>query len=112
MVSATLLEKKVSVLVFEKKCVMFASTLGSVSEYHRSVFKYNYKFPLFLMQKYHPSRVLTIVYQPFAFGTLAILAYNEAKINTRLRNLFGYTVYFFGILALLIVNPLHLFLKL
>ncbi|XP_058734831.1 equilibrative nucleotide transporter 3-like [Vicia villosa] len=59
---------------------------------------------IYLFPKYHPSRVLTIVYQPFAFGTLAILAYNEAKINTRLRNLFGYTVYFFGILALLILD--------
>lgn len=61
------------------------------------------------MQKYHPSRVLTIVYQPFVFGTQAILAYNEAKISTRIRNLFGYTVVFFGILAVLIVNPVHLF---
>jgi equilibrative nucleoside transporter 1/2/3 len=60
------------------------------------------------VQKYHPSRVLTIVYQPFAFVTIAILAYNEAKINTRLRNLFGYTVFFFSILALLIVNPVPL----
>ncbi|KAK2379850.1 equilibrative nucleotide transporter [Trifolium repens] len=55
-------------------------------------------------KKYHPSRVLTIVYQPFAFVTIAILAYNEAKINTRLRNLFGYTVFFFSILALLILD--------
>ncbi|CAI8616040.1 unnamed protein product [Vicia faba] len=59
---------------------------------------------IYLFPKYHPSRVLTIVYQPFAFGTIAILAYNEAKINTRMRNLFGYTVYFFGILALLILD--------
>ncbi|CAL5211866.1 unnamed protein product [Lathyrus oleraceus] len=59
---------------------------------------------IYLFPKYHPSRVLTIVYQPFAFGTIAILAYNEAKINTRLRNLFGYTVYFFGILSLLILD--------
>ncbi|PNY14436.1 equilibrative nucleotide transporter 3-like protein [Trifolium pratense] len=55
-------------------------------------------------EKYHPSRVLTIVYQPFAFVTIAILAYNEAKINTRLRNLFGYTVYFFSISSLLILD--------
>lgn len=73
--------------------------------------KFEYIFFNFLsfVQKYHPSRVLTLVYQPFAFITLAILAYNEEKINTRLRNLFGYTVFFFGILALLIVNLIHLF---
>ncbi|XP_004507230.1 equilibrative nucleotide transporter 3-like [Cicer arietinum] len=59
---------------------------------------------IYLFPKYHPSRVLTLVYQPFAFITLAILAYNEEKINTRLRNLFGYTVFFFGILALLILD--------
>lgn len=59
---------------------------------------------IYLFPKYHPSRVLTIVYQPFIFGTQAILAYNEAKISTRLRNLFGYTVVFFGILALLILD--------
>ncbi|KAK2379851.1 Epsin-3, clathrin recruitment and traffic between the Golgi and endosome [Trifolium repens] len=59
---------------------------------------------IYLFPKYHPSRVLTIVYQPFAFVTIAILAYNEAKINTRLRNLFGYTVFFFSILALLILD--------
>ncbi|WJX51716.1 Epsin-3, clathrin recruitment and traffic between the Golgi and endosome [Trifolium repens] len=59
---------------------------------------------IFLFPKYHPSGVLTIVYQPFAFVTIAILAYNEAKINIRLRNLFGYTVFFFSILALLILD--------
>lgn len=60
------------------------------------------------LQKYHPSRVLTLVYQPFAFGTLAILAYKEAKINTRIRNLFGFTLFFIGTLSVLIVSPVHL----
>ncbi|ERM98410.1 hypothetical protein AMTR_s00072p00094460 [Amborella trichopoda] len=44
--------------------------------------------------KYHPTRVLPLVFQPFALGTLAILTYNEAKINTRCRNLTGYFVFF------------------
>lgn len=56
------------------------------------------------MQKYHPSRVLTLVYQPFAVGTLAILAYKENKINTRIRNLFGYTLFFISSLAVLLVK--------
>ncbi|XP_057451027.1 equilibrative nucleotide transporter 3-like isoform X2 [Lotus japonicus] len=57
-----------------------------------------------LFPKYHPSRVLTLVYQPFAFGTLAILAYKEAKINTRIRNLFGFTLFFIGTLSVLILD--------
>lgn len=60
------------------------------------------------MQKYHPSRVLTLVYQPFAVGTLALLAYKEEKINTRIRNLFGYTLFFISSLMVLVVSPVYL----
>ncbi|CAL0328970.1 unnamed protein product [Lupinus luteus] len=56
------------------------------------------------VKKYHPSRVLTLVYQPFAVGTLAILAYKEAKINTRIRNLFGYTLFFIATLLVLVLD--------
>ncbi|XP_057455431.1 equilibrative nucleotide transporter 3-like isoform X1 [Lotus japonicus] len=59
---------------------------------------------VYLFPKYHPSRVLSLVYQPFAIGTLAILAYNEAKINTQRRNLFGYTLFFITTLLVLILN--------
>ncbi|KAH1248041.1 Equilibrative nucleotide transporter 3 [Glycine max] len=57
-----------------------------------------------LFPKYHPSRVLTLVYQPFAVGTLAILAYKEDRINTRIRNLFGYTLFFISTLSILILD--------
>ncbi|RDX73112.1 Equilibrative nucleotide transporter 3, partial [Mucuna pruriens] len=57
-----------------------------------------------LFPKYHPPRVLTLSYQPFAVGTLVILAYNEAKLNTRIRNLFGYTLFFISTLLVLILN--------
>ncbi|KAK2985913.1 hypothetical protein RJ640_008129, partial [Escallonia rubra] len=57
-----------------------------------------------LFPKYHPSRVLTLVYQPFALGTLAILAYYEAKIDTRRRNLFGYTLFFISTLLVLVLD--------
>ncbi|MBA0815824.1 hypothetical protein Gohar_000555, partial [Gossypium harknessii] len=57
-----------------------------------------------VLRNYHPSRVLTLVYQPFALGTLAILAYHEAKINTRRRNLFGYTLFFLSSLAILVMD--------
>ncbi|THG19788.1 hypothetical protein TEA_029738 [Camellia sinensis var. sinensis] len=38
--------------------------------------------------------MLTLVYQPFALGTMAILAYNESKIDTRKRILIGYIIFF------------------
>jgi equilibrative nucleoside transporter 1/2/3 len=56
------------------------------------------------MKKYHPSRVLTLVYQPFAIGTLIVLAYYESKINTRLRNLAGFTLFFVATFLVLIVS--------
>ncbi|KAI3457281.1 hypothetical protein Pfo_013944 [Paulownia fortunei] len=60
---------------------------------------YGYLFP-----RYHPSRVLTLVYQPFALGTLAILAYNEANINTRRRNVFGYILFFISTLLVVVLD--------
>ncbi|KAL5793915.1 hypothetical protein ACOSP7_002509 [Xanthoceras sorbifolium] len=57
-----------------------------------------------LFPRYHPSRVLTLVYQPFALGTLAILAYKEAKINTRKRNMFGYALFFLSSLLVLVLD--------
>ncbi|XP_047306899.1 equilibrative nucleotide transporter 3-like [Impatiens glandulifera] len=57
-----------------------------------------------LFPKYHPSRVLTLVYQPFAVGTISILTYNEAKVNTRRRNLFGYSLFFVATLLILVLD--------
>ncbi|XP_077243327.1 equilibrative nucleotide transporter 3-like isoform X2 [Tasmannia lanceolata] len=59
---------------------------------------------LHVFPKYHPSRVLPMMYQPFAVGTLAILAYNEAKLNTRRRNLIGYTLFFISTLSVLVLD--------
>ncbi|RWW61162.1 hypothetical protein BHE74_00031804 [Ensete ventricosum] len=56
-----------------------------------------------MFQKYHPTRVLTLIYQPFALVTTAVLTYHEAKTNTRLRNLAGYTLFFISSLALVVV---------
>ncbi|KAL3714826.1 hypothetical protein ACJRO7_006689 [Eucalyptus globulus] len=74
-------------------CLVSWNSMLTIEDY------YVYLFP-----KYHPSRVLTLVYQPFALGTLAILAYNEAKINTRRRNLFGYLLFFVSTLLVLILD--------
>ncbi|KAI4296597.1 hypothetical protein L6164_036545 [Bauhinia variegata] len=54
--------------------------------------------------KYHPSRVLTLFYEPLALGTLAMLAYHESKINTRLRNLSGYAIFFASTLLVLLLD--------
>ncbi|KAJ8761412.1 hypothetical protein K2173_001543 [Erythroxylum novogranatense] len=57
-----------------------------------------------LFPKYHPSRVLTLVYEPFALGTIALLAYNESKINTRQRNMAGYILFSASTLMLLVLD--------
>ncbi|XP_057956026.1 equilibrative nucleotide transporter 3-like [Malania oleifera] len=74
-------------------CLLSWNSMLTIEDY------YVYLFP-----RYHPSRVLTLVYQPFALGTLAILAYNEAKINTRRRNLTGYILFFLSSLAVLLLD--------
>ncbi|KAG6536348.1 hypothetical protein ZIOFF_001402 [Zingiber officinale] len=57
-------------------------------------------------EKYHPTRVLTIVYQPFALVTTAIFTYHEAKVNTRLRNLTSYILFFLCSLCLIVFTNL------
>lgn len=57
-----------------------------------------------LFPRYHPSRVLTLVYQPFALLTIFALSYHEAKINTRKRNLFGYILFFLSSLLVLVLD--------
>ncbi|KAJ6349061.1 hypothetical protein OIU77_006616, partial [Salix suchowensis] len=74
-------------------CLFSWNSMLTIEDY------YVYIFP-----HYHPSRVLTLVYQPFALGTMAVLAYNEAKINTRLRNLFGYALFFLSTLLVLVLD--------
>ncbi|KAG9439709.1 hypothetical protein H6P81_019874 [Aristolochia fimbriata] len=58
----------------------------------------------FLFPRYHPTRVITLAYQPFALGTISVLTYYEAKINTRRRNLFGFSLFFLSSLMVLILD--------
>ncbi|XP_075478498.1 equilibrative nucleotide transporter 3-like [Primulina tabacum] len=74
-------------------CLFAWNSMLTIEDY------YAYLFP-----RYHPSRVLTLVYQPFALGTLAILAYHEAKVNTRIRNIFGYAAFFVSTLLVLVLD--------
>ncbi|CAL5408686.1 unnamed protein product [Camellia sinensis] len=76
--------------------------LGSLVSWNSMLTIGDYYYNLF--PKYHPSRVLTLVYQPFALGTMAILAYNESKIDTRQRNLTGYILFFISTFALLVLD--------
>lgn len=74
-------------------CLFSWNSMLTIEDYYVSLFP-----------QYHPSRVLTLVYQPFALATLAILSYNEAKLNTRQRNLVGYTLFFLSSLLVLILD--------
>ncbi|CAA7394652.1 unnamed protein product [Spirodela intermedia] len=74
-------------------CLFSWNSMLTIGDY------YAYLFP-----DYHPTRVLTLVYQPFAVGLLAILAYREAKINTRRRNLTGYVIFFISSLLLIVLD--------
>lgn len=74
-------------------CLVSWNSMLTIEDY------YGYLFP-----RYHPSRVLSLVYQPFAVGTLAILAYNEAKLNTRRRNLTGYILFFISSILVLVLD--------
>ncbi|CAN0852652.1 Equilibrative nucleotide transporter 3 [Linum grandiflorum] len=57
-----------------------------------------------LFPEYHPSRVLTMVYQPIALGAMAVCTYYESRINTRTRNMAGYTMIFISTSMLLILD--------
>ncbi|KAF0905103.1 hypothetical protein E2562_000904 [Oryza meyeriana var. granulata] len=57
-----------------------------------------------LFPTYHPTRVLTLAYQPFAFGITCILTYHEAKLNTRKRNLIGFALFLISSFALIMLD--------
>lgn len=57
-----------------------------------------------LFPNYHPTRILTLVYQPFAFVTVAVLAHYEARINTRTRNLAGYSLFFISCFLIVLLD--------
>ncbi|KAH6826732.1 Major facilitator superfamily protein [Perilla frutescens var. hirtella] len=69
------------------------NSMLTISDYYYHVFPH-----------YHPSRVLTLVYQPLAIGTMIILTYYEAKMNTRKRIMFGYTLFFLSTFGLLLLD--------
>ncbi|KAL2932181.1 Equilibrative nucleotide transporter 3 [Bienertia sinuspersici] len=88
-----------------KKVAVFICWLlgmGSLLSWNSMLTIGDYYYKIF--PDYHPSRVLTLVYQPFAVGTLAILAYHESKIDTRWRNIAGYILFFISTLGCLLLD--------
>ncbi|XP_037480511.1 equilibrative nucleotide transporter 3-like [Triticum dicoccoides] len=53
---------------------------------------------------YHPVRAITLTYQPFVLVVVLVFSYHEANVNTRVRNLVGYSLFFLGLVALIILD--------
>uniref|UniRef100_A0A5B7AYN3 Equilibrative nucleotide transporter 3-like n=1 Tax=Davidia involucrata TaxID=16924 RepID=A0A5B7AYN3_DAVIN len=88
---------------FSAMVICWMLGLGSLVSWNSMLTIGDYFYALF-PKSYHPARVLTLVYLPFAFGTMAILAYNESKIDTRRRNMTGYILFFLSTLLLLVLD--------
>ncbi|KAJ1379160.1 MFS transporter superfamily [Sesbania bispinosa] len=82
--------------------VCFVLGLGSLVSWNSMLTVGDYYYKVF--PNYHPSRVLTIAYQPFALGTMIILAHNESRINTRMRIITGYTLFFVSTFLVLVLD--------
>ncbi|WCJ42994.1 Equilibrative nucleotide transporter 3 [Euphorbia peplus] len=76
--------------------------LGSLISWNSMLTIEDYYYQLFA--DYHPSRVLTLVYQPFALGIILLLACYEAKVNTRKRIIAGYILFTAATLMLLLLD--------
>ncbi|XP_052163528.1 equilibrative nucleotide transporter 3-like isoform X2 [Oryza glaberrima] len=74
-------------------CLFGFNSMLTIEDYYTSLFP-----------NYHPTRVVTLTYQPFVLGTTAIFTYHEAKVNTRLRNLAGYTLFFLSSFAAIVLD--------
>lgn len=69
------------------------NSMLTIEDYYEAIFP-----------RYHSSRVLTIVYQPFALITIIILSYYEATSNTRRRILLGFILFNISTLLVLVLN--------
>ncbi|TXG47266.1 hypothetical protein EZV62_026560 [Acer yangbiense] len=87
---------------FKAMAICWFLGLGSLVSWNSMLTIGDYYTDLFT--KYHPTRALTLVYQPFAIVTMVVLTYNESKVNTRKRNLVGFILFFASTLALLLLD--------
>ncbi|KAM7263062.1 hypothetical protein ACFE04_000745 [Oxalis oulophora] len=82
--------------------VCFFLGLGSLVAWNSMLTISDYYYQLF--PKYHPSKVLTLVYQPFANVTMVILAIYESKLNTRKRNIAGFILFTASTFGLIVLD--------
>ncbi|KAL6333531.1 hypothetical protein AAG906_028716 [Vitis piasezkii] len=76
--------------------------MGSAVSWNTMLIIGDYYYKLF--PRYHPERVLTVICQTFAIGSMAILTYKEAITNTRKRNIIGYTLFCVSTLILIVLD--------
>ncbi|CAN7126677.1 unnamed protein product, partial [Brassica rapa subsp. narinosa] len=69
------------------------NTILTISDYYYQVFP-----------DYHPSRTLTLVYQPFVLGTISVLVFVGQKIKNQRRVFTGYCLFVIGSILLLTVD--------
>lgn len=87
---------------FQAQAVCFVLGLGSVIAWNSMMTIGDYYYNLFPM--YHPSRVLTVIYLLFALVAMIILTHYESRINTRMRVITGYILFFICTLLVLILD--------
>ncbi|KAJ4876448.1 Equilibrative nucleotide transporter 3 [Raphanus sativus] len=87
---------------FQAKVICCILGIGGLASWNSLLTIADYYYKVF--PNYHPSRVLILVYQPFALVTIVILAYHESKINTRKRNLIGYIIFTISTLLLIVLD--------
>lgn len=69
------------------------NSMLTIEDYYVSIFP-----------NYHPTRILSLVYQPFAFITVVILTCYEARVSTRSRNLGGFSLFFISSALLIVLD--------
>ncbi|KAK3125355.1 hypothetical protein QOZ80_7BG0603790 [Eleusine coracana subsp. coracana] len=74
-------------------CLIGFNSMMVIEDYYLSLFP-----------KYHPTRLITLSYQPLVLVTTAIYVYYEARVNTRVRILAGYIGAFLFTCAIIIVD--------
>ncbi|KAL0712743.1 hypothetical protein Bca4012_019721 [Brassica carinata] len=87
---------------FQAKVICCFLGIGGLASWNSLLTIADYYYKVF--PDYHPSRVLILVYQPFALVTIVTFAYHESKINTRNRNLIGYIIFTISTLLLIVLD--------
>ncbi|XP_010422389.1 PREDICTED: equilibrative nucleotide transporter 3-like [Camelina sativa] len=76
--------------------------IGSLVSWNSMLTIADYYYQVF--PDYHPSRVLTLVYQPIGFATIMTFTYHESKISTRKRIMTGYILFTISTFLLIVLD--------